>query len=73
MPIIKGLEIQISHPKNQILGNIDKGIKTSPSFKEQVFIEQSPNSKIQVGLTMCINSEKHFMNSNKRQEYGMKS
>jgi hypothetical protein len=40
-------------------------------IKEEVYVEQPPALKILSTLTMCINSQRHFMGSSKPQEHGM--
>jgi hypothetical protein len=41
-------------------------------IKEEVYVEQPPGAlKIVSTLTMCINSQRHFMGSSKPQEHGM--
>jgi hypothetical protein len=42
------------------------------SIKEKVYVEQPPPAlKIVSTLTMCINSERRFMDSSKPKEHGM--
>jgi hypothetical protein len=39
-------------------------------IKEEVYVEQPPGFEDSI-LTMCINSQRHFMGSSKPQEHGM--